>query len=131
MFFKSEVPDFSPPDDFPTLRALVLFNSSCRLQGTCRTRVDKGGKYGCRRCGVEGTYIASRKHYYYYYFHRRFYHPAEPRKAKKNRADVRAVNNACTNKKQQSIFSLECGINGESMFYRVYDLYGLIPSKIS
>ena len=41
-FFKSEVPDFSPPDDFPTLRALVLFNSSCRLQGTCRTRVDKG-----------------------------------------------------------------------------------------
>ncbi len=85
-----------------------------------------GGKYGCRRCGVEGTYIASRKHYYYGDFHRRFYHPAEPKTAKNNRADGRVVDNAPT-RKQQSVISLECGVNGESVFYRLYDLYGFDP----
>ncbi len=121
-----EVPDFSPPDDFPTLRALVLLAAADSKAHAELGLTKAGGKYGCRRCGVEGTYIASRKHYYYGDFHRRFYHPGEPRTAKNNSADGRVVDNAPT-RKQQSVISLECGVNGESVFYQLYDLYGFDP----
>jgi hypothetical protein len=124
--FLREVLDFSPPDDFPTLRALVLLAAADSKAHAELGLTKAGGKYGCRRCGVEGTYIASRKHYYYGDFHRRFYHPAEPKTAKNNRADGRAVDNAPT-RKQQSVISPECGVNGESVFYRLYNLYSFDP----
>ena len=126
VFFKSEVSDFSPANDFPTLRALVLLVAADSKAHAELGLTKAGGKYGCRRCGVEGTYVASRKHYYYGDFHRRFYHPAEPRTAEKNRANGKAVDDAPT-RKQQSSLSLECGVNGESVLYRLYDLYGFDP----
>lgn len=39
-----------------------------------------GGKCGCRRCHVSGTYIPAKRHYYYYGdFRRRFTHREELR----------------------------------------------------
>ena len=45
---------FLPPGDFTTLRALVLVTADSRVHAELGL-TKAGEKYGCRRCGVEGT----------------------------------------------------------------------------
>ena len=128
VFFKSSIPHFSPPEDFALLRALVLLVTA-DSKGHSEIRLTSaGGLHGCRRCKVTGKYVTERRHYYFGDFNERYFSPAERRDVDENRQFGKHVDNAGS-VAERSRRSKEIGVTGETIFFRLYDIYGFDPVK--
>ena len=128
VFFKSGIPNVSPPEDFALLRMLILLVTAdsrghSEIGLTCA-----GGLHGCRRCKVAGKYVAERRHYYFGDFNERCYVAAEKRDAEENRQFGKHVDSAGSYA-DRCRRSKETGVTGETIFFRLYDLYGFDPIK--
>jgi len=88
--------------------------------------VNIGGKYGCRRCLVQGQYIASKRHYYYGNFGGRYSQPSTPRTAVYHMEHGKKVDDALTTNQRHQI-QLETGVGGVSILFELYKLYKFDP----
>ena len=128
VFFKTSIPDFSPPEDFALLHVLVLLvTADSRAHSEIRL-TSAGGLHGCRRCKVTGKYVTERRHYYFGDFNERYFSPAEKRDAVENCQFGKHVDNAGSTA-ERTQRSKETGVTGETIFFCLYDMYGFDPVK--
>ena len=81
VFFKSNVPNYSPKNDTFSLRVIPLLVTADMKARAEIGLTSAGGRKGCRRCEVVGEYVASKRHYYYGNFLTRYHHPPAERNA--------------------------------------------------
>ena len=87
-----------------------------------------GGKKGCRKCLVTGTYIPEKRHYYYGNFGVRYRDCPHPRSVGylfERGCQCENTTDVATRKEIQ----LESGIKGVTILYQLYKLYGFDPVK--
>ena len=77
---------------------------------------------------MAGKYVAERRHYYFGDFNERYYVAAEKRDAEENRQFGKHVDSAGSYA-DRCRRSKETGVTGETIFFRLYDLYGFDPIK--
>ena len=126
VYFKSAVPGYSPANDTPTLRLIPLLCTADLRAHSEMGLTSAGGRKGCRRCEVIGTYISSSNHYYYDHFLFRYHNPPSPRTARQNRIYGQEADAAATDTERRAL-TRSYGITGESIFYRFFDLCGFDP----
>ncbi len=85
-----------------------------------------GGKIGCRRCLVNGTYVPCKRHYYYGNFGQRYYDPSPLRTAAYQLENGRRVDSATKATQRQQI-QTETGVSGVSILFDLYKLYKFDP----
>ena len=128
VFFKSPVSGYSPACDTAVLRVVpLLFTADLRAHAEIGLS-SAGGRKGCRRCNVVGTYVQAKNHYYYGNFHYRYHQRASLRTAQSNRQFAKQVDSAATESERKRL-AREHGITGESIFYQLFDLCGFDPVK--
>ena len=128
VFFKSAVAGHSPANDTAVLRLVpLLFTADLRAHAEIGL-YSAGGRKGCRRCELIGSYVRESNHYYFDGFHARYHDPSPLRSVEVTRPRCREVDNACT-QAQRKRLTREYGVTGESILYRLYDLCGFDPIK--
>lgn len=128
VFFKSAVVGHSPANDTAILRVVpLLFTADLRAHAEIGLS-SAGGRKGCRRCEVIGTYVPTSNHYYYGNFLERYRQPSLPRTTQSNRLYATAVDGAATETERKRL-ARECGVTGETVLYRLHDLCGFDTVK--
>ena len=87
-----------------------------------------GGRIGCRRCLVNGTYVPCKRHYYYADFLQRHRDQSQPRTAEYQLECGERVEAAATAGERQRI-QAETGVSGVSILFELYKLYKFDPVK--
>ena len=88
--------------------------------------VSSGGKCGCRRCLVQGTFHPEKRHYYYSGFRERYRFPAPARTAQQQYTDGLRCDEAMTEAERKRI-QTETGVCGVSVLFKLFKLYGFNP----
>lgn len=126
VFFKSAVDDYSNENATFKVRVLPLLITADMKAHAEIGLTTAGGKKGCRRSELEGTYIPSRRHYYYGDYLSLYHNRPNARKADESLRRGLEVENAI-NKTNQAELSKLYGITGVCIFYKWYALCGFDP----
>lgn len=87
-----------------------------------------GGKCGCRRCLLKGTYIPAKRHYYFGQFGMRFRHPSNPKTVQYYLHHGQKVDSVLTQTEKKRL-QTESGVSGVSILFELHALYGFNPIK--
>ena len=116
----------TPANDTPTLRLIPLLCTADLRAHSEIGLTSAGGRKGCRRCEVIGTYIPPSNHYYYDHFLHRYHNPPTPRTTHQNRIYGQEADAAGSETERRSLTKTN-GVTGESIFYSFFDLCGFDP----
>ena len=126
VFFKSAVRGYSTQNATFNVRVIPLLLTADMKAHAEVGLTTAGGKKGCRRCDIEGTYVPSRRHYYYGDYLSLYHNRPRPRKADESLKRGLEVENAL-NKTHRAELSKQYGITGVCIFYKWYSLCGFDP----
>ena len=119
VYFKSEIPGYSPADDLAILRAIPLLVTADLRAHSEMGLTSAGGRMGCRRCEVIGQYLPSSNHYYYGNIFYRYHNRSEQHTIMNNLQYGQQADQACSTTERKAK-ARETGITGVSIFYRLY-----------
>ena len=87
-----------------------------------------GGKLGCRRCLVNGTYIPENHHYYYGYFRNRYRNPCVQKSNTYLLENGKKVDDALTVTERKQL-QTETGVAGLTVLAELHKLYAFDPVR--